>query len=238
MEGVRIAFFGFSLFIFLLFGCSSQPAPVQTSSPAAARPQAQPATAASTNLLTGRIDTVLREGSIYIGSRIQPNSKIGVVNMQSQSANLSNYIIDSIIMHLVNSDRFIVVERSELANIQREQQYQLSGEVSDETAISIGHQLGVQYIITGSVLPLGNNHSLSLKITDVQTAQIMGTRIYTITPDNVLLSLVTPPANRPETPADPAAPQQVIMGDVNITNNTTTTIHGDVFVNMPEGFRR
>jgi hypothetical protein len=203
-------FLHFSI-ILLLFGCTSQPAVSQQRSE--------------------QLDSVIQEGSDYISSRISVNSKIGVVNMNSPSANLSNYVIDSIVMHLVNRGTFIVIERSDLDNIQREQRYQLSGEVSDETAVSIGKQLGTQIIVTGSILPLGNNYSLRLKITDVQTAQIIGTRIFTVRPDNVLLSLTRPPVEEPE-----RRPQQtVIMGDVNITNNNTTTIQGDVYVNMPNG---
>jgi hypothetical protein len=71
--------------------------------------------------------------------------------------------------------------------------HQLSGEVSDETAVSVGRQLGTQIIITGSIMPLGDNYSLRLKITNVETAQIIGTQMYSVRPDNVLLSLLNSP---------------------------------------------
>jgi hypothetical protein len=32
--------------------------------------------------------------------------------------------------------------------------------------------------------------------------------------------------------------QPIINGDVNITNNNTTTINGDVYINKPKGFER
>ena len=231
MEDVQYVIFFFSL-ILLLLGCNSQPVShqsvdINTTSPTQ-----------TINNNSDQLDNVIREGSIYIGNRIHTNSKIGVVNMQSISENLSNYIVDSMVMHLINIDRFIIVERSEMGIIQKEQKYQLSGEVSDSTAISIGQQLGVQYIITGSILPLGNNYSLGLKIINVQTAQIMGQRMYNVKPDSVLLSLVNSPS-RPEVANEQrneTPPQQVIMGDVNITNDNTTTIHGDVHINKPNWF--
>jgi TolB-like protein len=184
------------------------------------------------NTNSEQLDSVVREGSYYIISKIPAESKVGIVNMNSSSVNLSNYIIDSIIMHLVNTNNFTVIERSELDIIQKEQRYQLSGEVSDETAVSVGKQLGTQVIVTGAIVPLGNNYSLRIKITNVQTAQIIGTQIYTIKPDNVLLSLLNPQIEE----SKPVTPQTVIQGDVNITNNNTTTIQGDVYVNMPQGF--
>lgn|GEM_PF-6616987 len=205
--------FIFSL-TFLLSGCASQSAPQQT----------------VINSGSEQLDSVIREGSDYIISKLPIKSRIGVVNMNSSSVNLSIYVIDSIVMHLVNRDNFVVIERSQLETVQREQKYQLSGEVSDETAVSIGKQLGTQMIITGSILPFGNDYSLRLKITDVQTAQIIGTRIFTVKPDNVLLSLLKSPVDEAK-----ITKQTVIMGDINITNNNTTTIQGDVYVNMPNG---
>jgi TolB-like protein len=233
MVVVKHVFFGLISFAFLLYGCASQPSLHQTVN----------SSTPISSTRAGNLDSIIQEGSDYIRGRISANSKIGVVNMQSLSVNLANYIIDSIVMHLVNTDEFIVVERSELDIIQNEQQYQLSGEVSDSTAVSIGHQLGVQFIITGSIMPLGDNYSLRLKITNVQTAQIMGTRIYTVRPDDILLTLLNSPAEKQaetavETIAEPSkeTPQPVHIDNVIITNNNTTTINGDVYINMPNGF--
>ena len=244
MVDVRLVGLCFSL-ITLLLGCATQPVQQQTFSRDAT--YTSPVQTVNRNMQvpnsnSEQLDNVIREGFNYISNRIHANSKIGVVNMQSSSINLSNYVIDSTVMHLVNTDRFVVIERADLNSIQREHQYQISGEVSDATAISVGQQLGVQFIVTGSIMPLGDNYSLRLKITDIQSAQIMGTRIFTVRPDNVLLSLINSPANREEVVSQPReeqrreTPQQVFMGDVNITNNTTTTIHGDVYVNMPRDF--
>jgi TolB-like protein len=177
-------------------------------------------------------------GADYFTVKLPPNTKIAFVAMRSPTENLSNYVIDTTIMHLVNTDKFAVIERSELPALQREQLYQVSGEVSDETAVLIGNQLGVQVIITGTVMETGNNYSLRLKAINVETAQIIGTRIFSVAQDQTLAALLKSPApvpgNNPsqtETPQKP--PQTVINGDINITNNNTTTINGDVYVNKP-----
>jgi hypothetical protein len=236
MEGVSIGISFFSLtFLLFVFGCASQSAPQQTVArnvPIANYGQVQTVNreVPVTYSRSEQLDSVIREASDYVISKLPIKSRIGVVNMNSSSVNLSNYVIDSIVMHLVNRDNFVVIERSELDTVQKEQKYQLSGEVSDETAVSIGKQLGTQMIVTGSILPFGSDYSLRLKITDVQTAQIIGTRIFTVKPDNVLLSLLKPTVEEPK-----IAQQTVIMGDINITNNNTTTIQGDVYVNMPKG---
>jgi curli biogenesis system outer membrane secretion channel CsgG len=178
------------------------------------------------------LDSAILEGSKYLGTRIPVKSKIAVLSIQSPKANLGNYVTDCLSVHLVNQEQFVVIERSELENIQKEQKYQLSGEVSDETAVSVGRQLGTQIIITGSIMPLGYNYSLRLKVTNVETAQIIGTQMYTVRPDNVLLSLLNSPDQNTDEIADETQ-KQIHIDNVNITNNNTTTINGDVYVNMP-----
>jgi len=76
-----------------------------------------------TNSRTEQLDSVIREGSDYIISKLPIESRISVVNMNSPSVNLSYYVVDSVLMHLINNGNFIVIERSELDAIQREQKY-------------------------------------------------------------------------------------------------------------------
>ena len=233
---MHIGILFFSILSLLFFGCTSQPSSKQTINTSTtvvnSNPVLKSANSNITNANADQLDFAIQESINYIISRIPLKSMVGIVNMSSPSSSLSNYIIDSIIMHLVNVDNYIVIERSELNIIQKEQEYQLSGEVSDDTAISIGKQLGIQIIVTGSILPLGNNYSLRIKLTEVQTAQIIGTKIFTVKPDSVLISLL----KKSEEEQKNKDQQTVIMGDVNITNNNTTTIQGDVYVNMPKGF--
>jgi TolB-like protein len=181
---------------------------------------------------TYSLDSAINESSEYLVSRITANSKIAVVSVQSPSINLTNYVIDSLIMHLVNNGEFLVIERSEINILEIEQHYQLSGSVSDDTAVSLGKQLGTQFIISGSILQLGDKYSLRLKAINVKTAQIMGTKIFQINMDNTLMTLLE--TQKEELLAENNEKQStVIHGDINITNNNTTTIQGDVYVNMP-----
>jgi hypothetical protein len=222
--------------------CSCASTPRQSQYTAPVSPQsAQTVQSGGGNAAPPGLDAALRAGVDYFTGKLSPNAKIAFVAMRSPTENLSNYVIDTTVMHLVNTDKFAVIERSELPALQKEQMYQLSGEVSDETAVSIGHQLGVQVIITGAIMETGNNYSLRLKAINVETAQIVGTRIFSVERDQTLTALLSSPSpapknNPPQTETPQKKPQTVINGDINITNNNNTTINGDVYVNKPKGF--
>jgi TolB-like protein len=228
MEDVRHAFFIFSL-LFLFGGCSS----ISSSSYTKTRNIEQNAVLTQSQNIS--LDSAIIEGSNYLIGRLSSGSKVAIVNIQSPTMNLTHYVIDTLSMYLVNKNNFIVIERSELGAVQKEQRYQLSGEVSDETAVSIGHQLGTQFIITGSMLPLGVRYSLRLKIINVETAQILGTKIYQINSDDTLSALLEVTREQQPDRTVQSNPQTVINNTTTINNNETT-INGDVYINRPNGF--
>jgi hypothetical protein len=73
-------------------------------------------------------------------------------------------------INLIN-DGYIIIDRAQLDKIRQEQNFQLSGEVDDATAVSIGKFAGADIIITGK---LEGNARLSLRALNTQTAQVIG----------------------------------------------------------------
>ncbi|GAB6390842.1 MAG: CsgG/HfaB family protein [Treponematales bacterium] len=227
---MKLAVLGFSLSI-LILSCASVPV----------RTAPQSAQTTSEDTVPQILNTALHVGVDYLSGRMPSNAKVAVVSAYSPTENLSNYIIDTAIMHLVNKDKLTVIKRSEIGALQKKQMYQASGEVSDETAVSIGHQLGVQVIITGAIIEIGDKYSLLLKALDVEAARILGTQIYHVKRDQTLTALLRPSAQSAKTLEKVEAPkeppkQTVIQGNVNITTNNNTTINGDVYVNKPDWF--
>jgi hypothetical protein len=74
---------------------------------------------------------------------------------------------------LVNARRFTVVDRTDIDAVLREQHFQLSGNVDDDAAVSIGKFLGARIVITGSAAGEGARRHLVLKAIDVETAEII-----------------------------------------------------------------
>jgi TolB-like protein len=120
------------------------------------------------------LDTSLQEAAAYINETVPPGSKTAVLNVESPTAALSSYVLEELSAKLVNTRNLTMVDRQNLDKIRQEEAYQLSGEVSDETAQRIGAKLGAQVIITGSFTQIGKQSRIRIRAIAVESAQIYG----------------------------------------------------------------
>jgi len=138
---------------------------------------------------TVTIDTALSNSTAYLTGRIPAKTKVVVLNFTSKWPDLSDYIIEELIGYIVNERTLIVVDRQNLETIRKEMDFQLSGEVSDETAQSIGKKLGAQTIISGAITAIGNAYRLRIRAISVETAQILGMQNVDVAQDSRLAAL-------------------------------------------------
>jgi TolB-like protein len=120
------------------------------------------------------MDRALSDAVVYFENRLKGGVKVVILNMNTSQTELSDYIIDELAAYMVNNNKLTVIDRRNLEVIRRELNFQMSGDVSDETAQSIGRMLGAQYIISGSLTSLGDVHRLRVQALAVETAQIAG----------------------------------------------------------------
>ena len=92
---------------------------------------------------------------------------------------------------LVDSGNLFVVDRDNLDMLRQEMNFQLSGEVSDESAVSIGRILGAQTIIFIAVVSSEEGYRLRLRAIAVETAAIQGIQSFRLTHDNTLITLTS-----------------------------------------------
>jgi TolB-like protein len=135
------------------------------------------------------INRVLREATEYLIDRVPAKSKIAVF-IKAEDKTLSNYINDGISEGLVNSGKFTVVDRHNLALLQAELDFQYSGEVNEASAVSVGKRIGVESIITGSVEDFGGLYRLQIRSLKVETAAIQAMQHYLIR-DTIFLGRLT-----------------------------------------------
>jgi len=135
----------------VLVACGSSPAPVSKAD---------------------ELDAAIRETSDYLNKQLPKGNKLVILNVQSEFPALSEYIIDELIANTVNDRVFSVVDRQQLNTIRAELDFQMSGEVDDETAQALGRMAGAQTIISGAVSRVGDLYRLRIRALSVQSAQI------------------------------------------------------------------
>jgi PBP1b-binding outer membrane lipoprotein LpoB len=101
------------------------------------------------------------------------DATVAILSVYSDNRETAEYVIDELEYKLVDSRKFQIVDRRRLEQIRREQNFQLSGAVDDNSAIAIGNMLGASIVITGDISGSGSSRRLVLKALDVRTARII-----------------------------------------------------------------
>jgi TolB-like protein len=120
-----------------------------------------------------KMAAALENAGLTLIERLPGNSTVAVLSISSSSRADSESMIDELEYRLVNSAKFTVVDRRRLDQIRSEQNFQMSGDVDDDSAVSIGNMLGATIVITGSVANTETSHYINIKALDVKTARII-----------------------------------------------------------------
>ena len=183
---------------------------------------------------TDELDLAIRDASDYLNDNIPKGSMIAIINMQSSSAALSDYVIDELIANAVNDKVFKVVDRQQLDSIRAEQKFQYSGEVDDKLAVSIGKFLGAQTIISGKFNQIENRYRMTIRALDVQTAQVQGQYNRNISTSKMTTALMRSGGSSAGGTQSAAVRTTVNSGVIN-KNNTTSSANVAPVNNPPEG---
>jgi len=120
-----------------------------------------------------RLEVALDKASLTLIDEMQRDATIAILSVSSNDRDMASYAMDELEYKLVRARRFQIVDRRQLEQIRAEQNFQLSGEVSDASAVSIGNMLGASIVITGDISSFGTIMRLSLRAIDVRTARIL-----------------------------------------------------------------
>ena len=120
------------------------------------------------------IEGALNRASEEVSENFTARSRIAIVYITAQDRSTTEFITGEL-EHILRRQGFIIIDRSDLDRIRREQNFQMSGEVDDETAVSIGRFSGANIIVTGRVDGEGNLRRLRLRALDTTSGQVVGT---------------------------------------------------------------
>jgi hypothetical protein len=151
-----------------------------------------------------RLETTLESGTV-----------VAVLNFVSNSSDLSDYVVEELMNTIVEGKILKVVDRTKLDVIRNEIQFQMSGEVSDETMQEVGRMLGAQEIIAGQATDFGDILRVRIFSINVESAERRASFATDIIKDNRVLALLDNNARN----QNPKNSIQNIAGNQNLKNN-------------------
>jgi len=118
------------------------------------------------------IDAAVAKTAAGLASKLERGTKVVIIDISAPTEDAAAYVVDQLTYELVRDGSLIVVDRASIGAIKKELNFQMSGEVSDESAQSIGQMLGAEAIVTGSLSEHGAEYRLAIKSVSVQTSAI------------------------------------------------------------------
>lgn len=132
------------------------------------------------------IDNALTQAAEKFSSSLKNKTTVAILGISSSYNELSEYMLGELTTDIVQLRKLQVVTRANLDVIKKEMNFQLSGEVSDETMQQLGAKTGAQTVISGSLKPLGTLYVLDIQAFDVTTATIQDTYRSNVVSDETL----------------------------------------------------
>jgi len=105
-------------------------------------------------------------------SRVPNDPRIALINNSQNERELAETIINGIIEGFV-SKNITVIDRNNRALVEMERDYQLSGNVSDDEMVRIGHEAGINAFVLVAITGSGSSRRLSVRMLDVERGTIL-----------------------------------------------------------------
>ncbi|VAW84337.1 hypothetical protein MNBD_GAMMA16-705 [hydrothermal vent metagenome] len=195
--------------VFLLLGCATN----------VSKKEALPVTT-STHTDQGQFSYLAADISKNFNQ--QKKSRMAVVEFSTlagKNTRLGVYIAETLTTELFNTGRFDVMERRLVNKIIEEQELSMTGMISDETAVELGAQLGVNAITTGTITDLGNSYEINARVIDAESGAVNSAANIRIAKTATLEKLNSKISRRP---GDASRPSE----DGKFIKQWATTLHG------------
>ncbi|MDR0502817.1 MAG: penicillin-binding protein activator LpoB [Treponema sp.] len=130
---------------------------------------------------TGGLIEKATEGVINsINANLPAGTTIILMKTQTAHTSLLDNAMNKIEEKLVAGKNIKLVDRQNQSLINAEVQYQMSGNVSDDSYVSIGQQLGAQYIVLCWIIGDMSERRLNIRVLNLETAQIVDQKNFEI----------------------------------------------------------
>jgi len=175
------------------------------------------------------LDQAVRTSAQAIESRLPHGAKVAVLTFTSTTQAFTDYIIDEIATSISASNKIQVIDRQNTDAIRSEFNIQFSGDVSDDEVRRIGHQLGAQYVVTGSLVDIGNVYRFRVAAINIETAVREGSSSINININDPQVVFLLTGQRSTQTTIPQGLKYDIVDGkSVTITDYTGTAVTLDI----------
>lgn len=136
------------------------------------------------------LDITIRTISQSVVESVSKETIIAILDFDADTKKLGSYIKNQLTSDTYEIGDLTIVSRDALDKLEKESDFQYSGYVSDETALSICQKLGASALIFGKIEELGEEYTLTVKMISVETARYYFFRNYQVSSDKKLRNLL------------------------------------------------
>ena len=104
----------------------------------------------------------------------------------AQNKLVENYVTDALTQAVFEGGNVRIIERANLEKILKEQKFQSSGLVDDNSAKAIGKIAGVDYVCYGDMKDIGEEITVNARIVDVESGEVLAISRTTVEKDKYL----------------------------------------------------
>jgi curli biogenesis system outer membrane secretion channel CsgG len=119
------------------------------------------------------LEAALRRSCETLLKTLPDTSSIAVISIASDNLSEGEFVVKTLSFLLLNTRLFNLVERRTLDPIMVDRRFQLTGEVDDTSALSIGRSTGAEIVMTGAISASESEKYLRLRALDVESKQVL-----------------------------------------------------------------
>jgi len=131
----------------------------------------------------------IEQSAEQMAAQLPAGSRVAVTAFESEKESLSAFILAELSSALTQF-KVDVVPRHSMEYVVREQNFQMSGYVSDESALGIGHFLAADHVVTGQMLRLGNTYRFSAAAIHVEKGVQASALRFDVRDDQTLRNMI------------------------------------------------
>jgi hypothetical protein len=148
------------------------------------------------------LDEAIEVAATEIELKTTAGAEIAVAKITAPADSIGDYLADELSGCFSRRGILVALAReADLRFADAEHQFQMSGLVSDASAVGIGHYLGAKVVISGTFDCYANFSQLRLRAVDVETSRLVASPSLRIRNNDVVLTAITAPLKDVKAPA-------------------------------------